>query len=402
MSSLTTDSLRIVPSLAAAGPDASAPLWRREPFRLLFPLGVLLSWAGVAPWLLFAFGLTEQWLPVFHAMAQVQCFLSCMAAGFLFTMIPRRTATRPAASWEVALAILAPLGTAVFAWREHWAAAELFWAAGMATLLQFALRRFRARTAKGRVPASFVWVLLALAMALVSPVLAAVGAAGGEERFWLHDVGRNMALQGVLAALVVGVGALILPHVTRGDAPAEPTHGARALNLALGLTFAASFFVEQLVSISLAHALRAVCTAAALIPAAKLWRPPTLRGVHRWLCWLAGWALPIGYALVAIFPEYRKPLLHVVFIGSFGMLSLSIALHVALTHAGLGEQLERRPRAVVALGAMLGLSLCARLLFDLDQPHLRLWLGAAASCFLLATLIWLAMAMRSFRIAPQG
>jgi hypothetical protein len=30
---------------------ASAPLWRREPFRLFFPLGVLLAWGGVAHWL---------------------------------------------------------------------------------------------------------------------------------------------------------------------------------------------------------------------------------------------------------------------------------------------------------------------------------------------------------------
>ena len=397
---VTTDSLRIVPSLAAAGPDAHAPLWRREPYRVLFPLGVLLSWAGVAPWLLFAFGLTEQWLPVFHAMAQVQCFLSCMAAGFLFTMIPRRTATAPAAAWEVALAILAPLGTAVFAFQERWAFAELCWAVGMATVLQFALRRFRARTAKGRIPASFVWVLLALAMALLSPLFAGVGAAGGAERWWLHDVGRNMALQGVLAGLVVGVGSLILPHLTRGDAPAEPTRGARAFHLVLGLAFAASFFLEQLVSVPLAHALRAACTASALIPAARLWRAPTLPGVHRKIAWLSGWALPVGYTLVAIFPQYRKALLHIVFIGSFGAMSLSISLHVALTHAGLAQVLERRSRAVGALGAALCLALLARLLFDLDPLHLRLWLGFAASSFVLATVAWLSIAVRSVTITP--
>ena len=399
---MTIAATRSLPILAAAGPDAGIPILRSEPYRVLFPLGVFLSWAGVAPWLLFAFGLTDQWLSVFHALTQVQCFLTCMAAGFLFTMIPRRTATRPATYWEVGLAILAPLGTAVFAYRENWAVSQLFWAAGMATLLQFALRRFRARTAKGRVPASFVWVLLALAMALISPVLAGVGAAGGEERLWLHDVGRNMALQGVLASLVVGVGALILPHLSRGDAPSEPTRGARLRHLSAGLVFAASFFVEQLVSAPLAHALRAFCTAAALIPAAKLWRAPTLSGLHRRLAWLAGWALPLGYALVAIFPEYRKALLHVVFIGSFGAMSLSIALHVALTHAGLGQSLDRRSWAVGAFGGALCLALLARLLFDLDPPHLRFWLGIAASSFVLATLIWLSLAVRSMGIAQQS
>jgi uncharacterized protein involved in response to NO len=361
------ESFRIVPRLDAAGPDLAVPLWRREPYRVLFPLGILFSWAGVAPWLLFAFGLTEEWLPAFHAMVQVQCFLSCMAAGFLFTMIPRRTATRPAAFWEVSIAILAPLGTAAFAFRENWAASQICWVLVMATLLQFALRRFRTRAATSRMPASFIWVLLALAMAMLAPVLAAVGAAGGEDRQWLNDIGRNMALQGVLASLVVGIGALILPHVTRGAAPFEPARGARAFHLALGLTFAGSFFVEQLVSVQLAHALRAVCTAIALIPAARLWLAPTLPGLYRWIALLAGWALPAGYALVTVFPAYRKALLHVVFIGSFGAMSLSIAL-----------------------------------LFDFDQRHLQLWLGAAASCFIVATLVWLWIALRSLSLKSES
>src|SRR5207248_1263424 len=38
-------------SLALASSVGNAPLWRREPYRLLFPLGIVLSWTGVLPWL---------------------------------------------------------------------------------------------------------------------------------------------------------------------------------------------------------------------------------------------------------------------------------------------------------------------------------------------------------------
>jgi uncharacterized protein involved in response to NO len=127
--------LPIVPNLAAGAPDLRVPLLRREPYRLLFPLGLAFSWIGASPWLLFALGLTEEWLPVFHALVQVQCFLACMASGFLFTMIPRRTAGAPAAAWEVALAALAPFGTAAFAVVERWVLSQLFWVVSMATLL---------------------------------------------------------------------------------------------------------------------------------------------------------------------------------------------------------------------------------------------------------------------------
>ena len=34
----------------------AAPTWRREPYRLLFPLGAALGVAGVLPWLLFGVG----------------------------------------------------------------------------------------------------------------------------------------------------------------------------------------------------------------------------------------------------------------------------------------------------------------------------------------------------------
>ena len=47
----------------------AAPLWRREPFRVLFPLGALLSRAGVFHWLLFALGVTQEYRSIFHSLA---------------------------------------------------------------------------------------------------------------------------------------------------------------------------------------------------------------------------------------------------------------------------------------------------------------------------------------------
>jgi len=76
-----------------------APLWRREPYRILFPLGVVLAWAGVLHWLLLALGIAGEYRSIFHSMAQIQGFIVCFAIGFLFTMIPRRTGTDAPAPW---------------------------------------------------------------------------------------------------------------------------------------------------------------------------------------------------------------------------------------------------------------------------------------------------------------
>ena len=67
---------------------SSAPTWRREPYRLLFPLGGLLGLAGVLPWLLFGLGLSHRYDPVFHSLTLVQGFLACYVLGFLFTFVP--------------------------------------------------------------------------------------------------------------------------------------------------------------------------------------------------------------------------------------------------------------------------------------------------------------------------
>src|SRR5437763_8630055 len=100
--------------LSAPSPElAAAPTWRREPYLLLFPLGALLAWAGVLPWLLFSLGATSLYLPMFeaigyraafHPVAQVEGFLTCFAVGCLFTFIPPRTGTAPPAWSQMAVA----------------------------------------------------------------------------------------------------------------------------------------------------------------------------------------------------------------------------------------------------------------------------------------------------------
>ena len=63
----------------------AAGRFRRQPYLLLFPLGIALWWVGVAHWLLHSVGLLADYRPLLHATVQTQGFLTCMAVGFLFT-----------------------------------------------------------------------------------------------------------------------------------------------------------------------------------------------------------------------------------------------------------------------------------------------------------------------------
>lgn len=382
-------------------PSASGvPRWRSDPYRLFFPLGVLLAWAGVLHWLLLALGVIQEYRSIFHAFAQIEGFMTCFATGFLFTLIPRRTATAPPAAWQIALAMAAPIAVTVGAWFEKWALSQVPWLVLMAVLIQFAVSRFRAPGAAPRVPNSFVWVVLAFLMGSGGSILAGVGAAMGEEDFWLHEVGRSLVLQGMFTGLVLGVGGMLLPVITRAVPPlggAAPSARAKMLHLAAGLAFIGTFFVEALVSIRLGFALRAGIVLLVLLAAAEIWRLPTVPGLHRRFIWLAAWLLPAGYACVAAFPGYPKAGLHVTFIGCFALLALSISIHVVLSHGGFPQLLEQRPWPVALMGLLLITALTLRVLVNTDQAHVYRWLGGAAAAFLSATLVWALFLLSSLR-----
>ena len=54
--------------------SAAIPVWQSDPYRIFFPLGVLLAWAGVLHWFLLAIGLAGEYRAIFHAFAQIRSF----------------------------------------------------------------------------------------------------------------------------------------------------------------------------------------------------------------------------------------------------------------------------------------------------------------------------------------
>src|SRR6476619_361492 len=162
-------------TLPLSSPSLAVPAFRREPYRIFFPLGVLLAWAGVLHWLLLATGFFQEYRSIFHAFAQIEGFMTCFAVGFLFTLIPRRTGTAPPATWQIAVGVVAPVAIVILAWFEQWALSQAPWLLLMGMLIQFAVTRFRAPGAGLRIPNSFVWVVLALLMGVGGAVLAGVG-----------------------------------------------------------------------------------------------------------------------------------------------------------------------------------------------------------------------------------
>ncbi len=397
----------MVAGLGERPPHLEAPPWRREPYRLFFPLGAALGATGILDVLRQAISGAVGASGLAHSLALIQGFMTAFASGFLFTFIPRRTATRAPAAWQMALAAAAP-ALAVLLHLLGWrAAGHAAWLAGIAVLVGFAVPRLSTERAARRVPAVFVWVPAALLLgaggALAAAIAPRLGPSPGPQ---VWALGRGMLLQGLVTGLVLGVGGVLLPQLTRGEPTPEAfeprtNRRAAAVHALLALAFVASFPLEVFRSDREGYALRAAVTAAVLLGVARIQRAPTAPELHRALVWLASWLLLAGYLLAALLPKLRSAALHVTFVGGFALMTLAVSLHVAVTHGGRPDRLAGAPRPVRALGLLVLAAAAARFAAGADRGRTQLWLGLAAVLFLAALAAWAALVLPAlFSAAP--
>ena len=387
----------------ASFPSRAAPLWRAEPFRLFFPLGVLLAWVGVGHWLLYALGVTATYSCELHGLLQTETFLMAFALGFLLTALPRRTQTAPPSAAEISALVAALLATAAALLTERWGLAQVGYAAVFLILLRFALRRFLGRGAR-RPPAAFVLIPFGVLHGLGGAVLIGAASAGAAAP-WAMKLGKLLVEQGVFLCLVIGVGSLILPLI--GGAPPPPDLGssprerwkAVAYGVA-GVAVFASLLLEQIGWERGGPLLRALVVALGLGLGGGAWRPPRKPGLHRRLVWISVWMVPLGLAASALWPDYRVPALHILFIGGFALMAFAVATHVAYAHLDLQRLATGRPPAVVALAAGFLLALLARLAADMSDTYF-IHLGCAAACWIAGSAVWLASLAPHFLRRPR-
>lgn len=369
--------------------------WRREPYRILFPLGAALAVVAVLPFALRGVGGGS--LALFHSVAQIQGFLTCFVVGFLFTFVPRRTGTDPPAAWELVAGAALPAAAVVAAWGNAAVLPHVLWLVLVAVVLAFTLRRLRASPARGRVPAVFAWVPLSLLAGAGGAALTAwAPRLGGTAGLQGWAIGRGLLTQGLVAGLVLGVGGFLVPQLTRGESPpnlAEPRRVGRAawIHAAAAALFFASFPLEVLVDLRAGVALRALVATAVLLLVARLHRPPALPGLHRRLVWLGAWLVPVGFWMGALVPRLRGAALHVLFVGGFAQLTLAVAAHVVLSHGGRPERLVESPRALRVMAALLAAAFGARIAAGIDLARVAGWLSVAGIAFTAALAAWAAL-----------
>jgi uncharacterized protein involved in response to NO len=370
-----------------AGPPAAGGggvLLRREPFRLLFPVAALLALVGVLPWLLFGVGLSRLWLGVYHAFTMTQAFLIAVAAGFLGTMIPRRTGAAPLSPLELTLLVAALVAIPIALLFDQIIVAEGAYLIAIVTLAQFALRRLG--KSQRTIPASFVLIPFALAAGTLGALALIAFKVGGAPA--LFALGRSLVEQGVLVPLVMALAPMLTPIILDDKPPLE-TRSRRLTfgHVAIGLLFLGSFAL-QLEWPRLALFIRGILATFAIVVVSDLVRRPRARGLHRRVYQLAMLLVPLGLLAAAALPTYYVPLLHLTFVGGLALLVFAVGAHVTFLHTGR-ELLARERPWPIALVALLTMGAAiVRASAERVSSHYITMLGLAATLWLSAALLW--------------
>ncbi len=380
-----------------AGPRVSP-----DPYRVLFPLGVLAAVVGLLPWVAYALSLSPWWptrvvVPwpgAEHAALLAQGFELAFVCGFLLTAMPAFTHGARCSGRElaavtggvVAYIALRAAGLPIAAWAWLYTLGALAFVVGR-----------RVRPGAAAPPEEFLLVATGLALGLAGGIVQAMAASG-----WIPAVAERSGVRcislGMLPALVLGLGALLVPTFTMmknpldivGIARAGQRPRRRAFTLALALALVLALLGELSGFVTPAGWMRAAAVIASTQLAWKLWRAPGRRDRLSWTLWISGWCVVIGFTFAALFPLQRVEAWHVAFVGGYALLTLGIGTRVVVSHGGHAMTEERVVLTRTVVTALLTAVLVRALGPVFDPTRIALHHAAASLLALTAFALWLA------------
>jgi len=380
---------------AATAIDArkSSAIWIAEPFRIFFPLGLLLGAIGVALWPLFVWHAIGFYPAQAHVRLMIEGLMGSFIIGFLGTAGPRLLDASPLLAAETCALVVFQIASAFLHLTQRQTIGDIVFLVFLLLFLGMMARRARAR--QDLPPPQFVLVLFGFvnAIAGIFLITAAKSMAHG---LFANQLGSLMLNEGFVLFPILGVGAFFFPKLLGGAKP-EPSDLRIAASLwvrraAIAVVTAAviwsSFVLEALGWIRTAALIRGVTTLTYFVMQGHLLEkpggPPFLAHCFR----LGALLLVTGLFLPVALPSYRLANLHLTFIGGFSIILFTVSTRVILGHAGQSHLFRKRLRFLVAALSLLVVAMIARVGADFIPPARNSHLVYAALIWLLAAIVW--------------
>jgi uncharacterized protein involved in response to NO len=321
-----------------------------------------------------------------------QGFELAFVCGFLLTAMPAFTHGPRCSPAELGTVTVLAAGYVVLRALDVPGAAWAFLAALGA--LGFVLAR-RVRPGEAAPPEEFLLVGTGVALGLAGAVVEVMVSLGRLPEAAERAGVRCISL-GMLPALVLGLGGLLVPTFARMSDPLtiagiakagdRPRRRAFVVTVAALLVLAVNLdFTGFVVPAAWCRALAAIASTQL---AWKLWRPPGRRDRLSWSIWSAGWAVTLGFVAAAMWPLHRVEAWHVAFVGGYALLTLGIGTRVVVSHGGHAMSEEGLVLSWWAVAALATAALVRALGPTFDPERTTLHDGTAAALAVLALGGW--------------
>lgn len=343
-----------------------------EPYRLLFPVGLLLGVTGVSLWPAFVYG----WLPLYpgvlHARIMVEGFVFSFIAGFLLSAMPHMLEVRGPSARQVIMVALLILAVAILHALALDAMADALFALAIMVVVFLVARRWPERA--DLPPPGFVLPALALISGVVGSLLLA-GRSVGILPMYAQSLGRLLLFHGMLLLPVLGVSVYMVPKLVglpnrQLITPRSTSHSpawkkSACFMLGCGLIIIAGLVVESFGHLRAGYLLRGAGLTAGLMRELPLFRIRRVNGTIAGGLVLALVSIIAGLWMIAVWPARALTFIHVVMISGVGLMILMISARVVLGHSGNGHMIPARSRLVRWVIGLALLTMATRVSADL-------------------------------------
>jgi uncharacterized protein involved in response to NO len=364
-----------------------------EPFRIFFPLGLLLGATGVALWPLFVWQQISFYPRDAHLRLMIEGLMGSFIIGFLGTAGPRLLDARPFRRIETFLLLTGQLTAAALHLDQKRNAGDFVFVVTLIVFLGFVASRARSR--RDLPPPNFVLVILGFVNAIAGIVLifAARRLTGGA---FLDRFGSILLNEGFVLFPILGVGAFFFPKLLGGAKPeradlniAMSLWRKRAVIAALtGIVLWISFALEAGEWNRAAGIVRGTAVFFYFVFPGQLFQkpsgPPFLAHCFRFGAVL----LIVAMFFPAVLPAFRIANLHLAFIGGFTIILFTVSARVILGHSGHAHLFQKRLRFLIAALVLLIVAMLSRVGADFVPPARNSHLVYAALIWLAAAAVW--------------
>lgn len=355
---------------------------KKEPYRILFPLGVIYLLWGALIWL------PQLWnagtYPVLaHRYLMLNGFTASFIAGFLMTAVPKFSQTETAHSQEIGLFFIITILGLICAFLDYEKCSYAASAFQAGIILFFLSRRIMKR--KVNPPYTFVFIFAGLILWIISALLCL---------FTQNDAFKNLHYEGSIAAIILGVGSRLVPGIFGHVEIVQTQRAHYEKDKPFLLTvpfhfygmiffFVLSYFLTGPMGIAIRTAI-VVCVGLFYW---KLYQFPKERTSLTWNIWISCWLILASFLLKAFWQEGMIHASHAFFFSGIVLLTLLIATRVLQSHGPKDKRLENL-KILYVVTILIILSGATRVSAVLMPENYLRHLGYSSIILSIAVILW--------------